>query len=387
MMKKHYFLLLVLSFAFSFASAQEDQTITITEYQLSPEFVCKTSGVKNQQLAGTCWSYATVSFLESELLRMGMGEFDFSEIWFARCAYYQKAIRFIRLQGKANFSQGGQAHDVMNVIREFGVLAEADYKGLEYGSPIHNHTEVEAGLLGYLKSIIEKKESKLTTGYRAAINGILDAYFGVAPQTVTYSGKGYTPKELAVALKLKPDDYVELTSYSHHPFYKTFDLEIPDNWSHDQYYNVPIDELVETIVYALKKGYSITWDGDVSEKTFHHVKGLAFWPEIDWDELSQEERKGYFEKPGKEKVITQELRQETFDEQTTTDDHLMHLTGVYKDQNGTRYFQIKNSWGSTSNKCGGFLYMSESFLRLKTVAVLLHKEGIPSAIQSKLNIR
>jgi len=344
----------------------------------------KTTGVKSQDRTGTCWCYATTSFLETELIRMGKGEFDLSEMFFIRNAYKTKALNYVRFHGKTNFGQGGQAHDVLNEIAENGIVPESVYSGKVYGQEKHNHSEQSTVLKGMLDGVI--KSRKPTPVWKNAYCAVLDAYLGAAPASFTYEGKTYTPESFAKNLGINPDDYIELTSYSHQSYYESFVLEVPDNWSYDGYYNLPVDDLIEVMKKAINAGYSVAWDGDMSDKGFSHKDGVALVPETDWEDMSDEVKDSVFVKPGKEKKITQEMRQEAFGNFTVTDDHLMHLTGMAKDKNGTYYFLTKNSWGPESNDFGGYLYMSESFVRLHTIAFMIHKDAVPKDIKKKLGL-
>ncbi|MCD6112708.1 MAG: aminopeptidase [Bacteroidales bacterium] len=360
-----------------------------------------TTSVKDQYRSGTCWDFATISFIESEILRNNKGEYDLSEMYVARNAYSDKAINYVRFHGKTNFGQGGQAHDVINTIKKSGIVPEDIYPGLEYGEKNHTFGEIDEILGDILKAVVKNKNHKLTTKWLEAYNSVLDTYFGSIPENFIYNDKKYTPKTFAKELGINPDDYIELTSYSHHPFYKKFILEIPDNWSKDEYYNLPIDELIDVINYALKNNYTVAWDGDVSDKGFSFRNGIAIIPEKDiknmtdternkWEKLTEREKRASlykFDKPGKEKNITQEMRQENFDNYTSTDDHLMHLTGIVKDQNGTIYYMTKNSWAPNSNKFGGYLNMSESYVRLNTIAIMINKNALPRKIAKKLKIK
>lgn len=326
----------------------------------------ETSSVKNQHRTGTCWAFATVSFLETELIRKDNEELDLSEMYLVRYTYLTKAMDYVRFHGKNNFSQGGQAHDALNEMRKHGIVPEEIYTGREYNLSFHHHGEMEAVLSGMLDGVLKNAQSKLTDVWPEAIEAVLDVYMGTPPESFDYEGKTYTPQTFAddvVGLNL--DDYVELTSYSHQPFYTHFDLEIPDNWSHDHYYNLPIDELMQVMNYALENGYSVCWDGDVSEEGFDHRGGVATL-----DDDSEE--------------VTQAMRQTTFNNWSSTDDHLMHLTGLSKDNDGTMYYKTKNSWSAQSNAYDGFLYMSEPFIKLKTVAIMIHKDAIPDEIADKL---
>jgi len=341
----------------------------------------KNTPVENQQATGTCWSFATTSFIESELIRMGKDALDLSEMYFVRYAYLDKADNYLRLHGTANFGQGGQAHDVINVVKKYGFVPEDIYKGLNYGLEIHDHSELESVLKGFLDELIKiKKPSQV---WDDAFNAILDTYLGSEVKSFDYKGKSYTPVEFARSMNFNPEDYIELTSYSHAPFYSEFVLEVPDNWSFDRYCNIPVDDLVRVVDNALDNGYTVCWDGDVSEKGFSHTNGIAVVPE----EKEKSETETAFAAPVREKTVTQELRQENFNNFSTTDDHLMHLIGTAEDQNGSRYYLTKNSWGEERNTLRGKLYMSIPYVRLHTIAILVHKDAIPEDIKLKLGLK
>jgi bleomycin hydrolase len=348
---------------------------------------------------GTCWSFATTSFIETELLRMKKGEYDLSEMYFARYCYEDKADRYVRRSGTANFGAGGQAHDVLNVVRKYGFVTDTSYTGMksEYtfakGDP-------DRKLKKYLDVVMKKKNDTISSVWKDSLNIYLDTYLGKLPSKIVVKDNALDPVTFAKSTGFNPDNYIEITSYAHVPFYKRVMIDIPDNWSQDLYYNLPIDEMMEVIKSALKKGYSVCWDGDVSEPGFSHKNGVAIAPETDvklmettdrakWESLSDKDKmtKLYaFTSPVPERNITQEKRQKSFDQQQTTDDHLMHFTGMVTDQNGTIYFKTKNSWSATSNKLGGFLNMSEAYVRLNTIAILVHKNAIPRSISSKLGL-
>ncbi len=348
----------------------------------------KRTSVKDQYRTGTCWDFATISFLESELLREGKGEFDLSEMFIVRHVYPQKAINYIRNHGKANFSPGGQSHDVIETIKKYGIVPESVYSGMQIGEKRHNHGELHSVLQQMLDGILKISGGKITPKWKEAFEAVLDVYLGKPPSQFDYNGRTYTPKsffEEVIGLNL--DNYVELTSYAHHPFYKKIRLEIPDNWMHySDYYNIPIDELEEIVDHAIKNGYSVVWDGDVSEREFSTKTGYAIVPLKGWDEKTQAERDAKITEPEPEKEIDQGMRQKTFDDFTTTDDHLMHIVGIAYNQKGTKFYLTKNS-GGTDRAYGGYVYMSRSYVRLKTVAIMVHKDSIPSEIAKKLGIK
>lgn len=337
------------------------------------------SSVKSQDRTGTCWCYSTVSFLESELLRMGKPEYDLSEMYFVKKAYEQKAMNYIKSQGKSNFSQGGQAHDVLNEIKDHGIVPESAYKGIMYDSERHNHKELSNVLTYFLDGVL--KTGQPTTVWFNAFAAILDSYLGTDPETFQVDGKSYTPNTYAKELGININDYVEITSYTDMPYYEKSILIIPDNWSNDMYYNVPLDELMSVMDYSLKEGYTFVWDGDMSDKGFSHKNNVA----IVEDDMEKE--MDYLNKPFEEKHIDADYRQAEYNNFNVTDDHLMHIVGLVKDQDGTMYYKTKNSWGTKSNEFGGFLNMSEEYMRLHTIAIMVHKNAIPKELKKKLNIK
>ncbi|MBN2745527.1 MAG: aminopeptidase [Bacteroidales bacterium] len=355
------------------------------------------TSVKNQYKSGTCWSYATVSFVETEVLRLTKDSVDLSEMYFVYHGYKAKADNYVRLQGRANFGPGGQAHDVFDIIKKYGVVHESDFPGINYGTKNHEHGEFDAVLENFLKAIIKKPNETLSPIWSQAFTQLLISYLGdplKTKQAIT------EPLVYAKNLKINPEDYIEMTSYTHHPFYEKMRLEIPDNWSYNaDYYNVPIDVLMTIIRESLQKGYSVCWDGDVSNPGFSHQNNLAILPETDvenlkglemsrWENLSAGDlmKNAFsFKTPVPEKKVSQELRQIKFDNQSVTDDHLMHFTGIVQDQNGTIYYKTKNSWGN-SNELGGYLYMSESYTRMNTVAIMIHKDALSKEILKKLGL-
>ena len=368
-------------------------------YQFTDEVKVPATSVKNQAASGTCWCFATTSFMESELLRMGKGEYDLSEMFIVRQKYINQMKDNYLRRGKGNVGQGSLSPTWMHAFEQVGIVPEEVYHGINYDSDRHNHEE----LASYVESISETaiKLRSNSPEYQELVNSLFDIYFGKVPEKFTYQGKEYTPKSFAASLGLDMNNYVELTSFTHHPYYVKFDVEVPDNWEHSLMYNLPLDEMMQTVDYALNNGYTVCWDGDVSEKGFSFTNGVAINPEVKkvedlsntdrarFEKLGEKERLEEvfkFERPYPEINVTPEVRQAGFESFVTTDDHLMHLTGIAKDQNGTKYYITKNSWGTDRNKFGGYLNMSESFVRAKTIYVMVHKDAIPKAIKGKLHL-
>jgi bleomycin hydrolase len=339
--------------------------------------------VKNQASSSTCWCFSGISFLESELLRMGKKPYDLSEMYIVRHTYEKKADMYARMHGSSTFGGGGEYGDVLTGSIEIGMVPEEVYPGLNYGETKHNHREMDAVLKGFMDAVI--KGSKLTTAWPAGLNGILDAYLGKMPETFNYGGKNYTPVSFMKELGIHPEDYIILTSFTHHPFYKPFVLEIPDNWAAGSFYNIPIDELMQVIDNSLATGYTVAWASDMSDRGFSMKEGVAIIPEKNWNEMSEEEIADVFKGPHPEKVITQEMRQKEFDNYTTTDDHGMHIVGVATDQAGDTFYKVKNSWGITG-KYDGFIFVSKPFIMLRTTNIMVNKNAIPAAIAKKLGI-
>lgn len=356
--------------------------------------------VLSQGYTGTCWSFSALSFFESEMIRKGVENPPIlSQMYIARKAYEGKAENYIRMDGKSNFSQGGAFHDIPYVFERYGIVPIEAYEGLNYGTDKHNHKEVYSVLNGYMGGVLNyvdnKGDAALSKNWKAGLSGILDAYLGEDPTTFTYEGKEYTPKSFAESTKLNMDDYVSLTSFTHFPMHEEVQLLIPDNWSNGTSYNVSMDELLEATVSALENGYTVVWGADVSEKGFNFGKGLAIVPEDEstikvrgrdnsnFSDAGASKESNAFLTPVKEITVTPEMRQEGYDNKTTTDDHGMHITGLYEEANGTRYFLVKNSWG-TGNYPEGYLYVSENYFKLKTINVYLHKDGIPKGISKKI---
>lgn len=399
-MKKFFVSALMLAFALSSVSAKDKKKTEDEGYVFTTVKELKITPVKNQNRTGTCWCFSTLGFLESELLRMGKGEYDLSEMFIVSKNYKDKAEKFVRLHGKLNYAQGGSFEDVLQAWKEYGIVPESVMNGLQYGEDMHVHNELESASRAYLDEIIKNPNRKLSTAWKKGFDGIIDAYLGTAPEKFTYNGKEYTPKSFAAELGINPDDYVSLTSYTHHPFYSEFAIEVQDNWRWATSYNLPIDELMQVFENAINTGYTIAWGADVSEKGFTR-NGIGVIPDIEsmersgsdqdrWLGLSTSEKdaeiKKMMEKPCKELEITQEMRQEAYDNYETTDDHGMQIYGIAKDQTGKKFYMIKNSWG-TDNKYKGTWYISENFVKYKTMNIVVHKDALPQAIKDKLHIK
>ncbi len=386
----------------SFVSAQEQKEDEKEKgYQFTPIKEIPVTSVKDQYRSGTCWSFSGLGFLEAEMLRLGKPEVDLSEMFIVYHAYSDKAVKYVRLQGSLSFSAGGAFHDVTNVIRKYGIVPEEVYTGLNYGEEKHVHGELDRVLLENVKAVVENPNKKISTVWQESLNNTLDNYFGELPEKFNYKGKEYTPQSFASEfIGLNMDDYVEISSYTHHPFYSKFIIEVPDNWSWDEVYNVPVNELDEIIDNAINTGFTVAWAADVSEKGFStSQKGVAVIPVIDkvnmtdaeiskWEKQKEKEKNEELyklSKPGLEKVITQEIRQIDFDNHQTTDDHGMVIVGTAKDQVGNLYYKVKNSWGDY-NDFGGYFYASKPYIKYKTMSVMVHKDAIPKNIRKKLNL-
>tara|TARA_B110000014_G_C20102194_1_gene578800 strand:- start:38 stop:1249 length:1212 start_codon:yes stop_codon:yes gene_type:complete len=376
-----------------------------SEYQFTKISELDATPVENQNRTGTCWSFSSLSFFESELIRMNKGQLNLSEMFIVRNAYIGKAINYLRMYGTFNFGQGGAFHDIPWVINRYGIVPESEYKGLNYGSETHLHEEMESMLHAMVKELSKKPQGgKLTSNWLKAYEGVVDAYLGDLPGNLddfkfTVDGKEYNPKSYADELGLNMKDYISLTSYTHHPFYEQFVLEVQDNWALQSSYNLPLDELMRVMEEGVNNGFTFAWGADVSEKGFSARDALAILPadESTIEKKGQDDK--YFNSAGAEKisnafmmpveewVVNQEERQIAFDSQETTDDHGMHITGLYKDQNGTKYFKVKNSWGTNYNDCDGYFYASFPYVRYKTMNILIHKNAIPKDIKKKLGIK
>jgi len=370
-------------------------------YQFTKIAKLDATPVESQGITGTCWSFSALSFFESELIRQGNPTPDLlSEMFIVRKAYESKAEKYVRMDGKINFSEGGAFHDIPFVIRNYGIVPKEVYTGLNYGSATHDHSELFSVLNGAMSGLLTHMQGSrngITTSWMTAMNGILDAYLGKDLKEFEFKGKKYTPKSYAKAIGLDMDQYVSLTSFTNHEMNAKCQLAIPDNWAWGDSYNVNLEDLFSATEYALKNGFTVAWGADVSEKGFSFKNGLAIVPEDpstievkgkdnkNFSDAGADKNSNAFLTPGKEVVVTPEMRQLAYDNKTTTDDHGMHIVGVYKDQNGTKYFLVKNSWG-TSNYPEGFLYVSDAYFKLKTINIYVHKEGVSPAMKKKLSL-
>lgn len=381
-----------------------------SEYKFTPIKIHDATPVLSQGWTGTCWSFSALSFLESELKRQGKGEHVLSQMFIVRKAYMGKAEKYIRMQGKANFDEGGAFHDIAWVIKRHGIVPNEVYKGKNYGMDYHNHSELSAVLKGAVGAVLEtadklKGERHLSSAWKGAVDGILDAYLGEVPEEFKYQGKKYTPKSFAEGLELNMDDYISITSFTNHAFYEKCMLAIPDNWAWGSSYNVPLDDLFDQMKYTIENDFTFAWGADVSEKGFNYREGLAIVPadpstiitkgnsNKNFSDAGASKKATCFDKPMEELEITQELRQEAYDNKTTQDDHGMHATGMVKDQNGKIYFLIKNSWGTKSNdyddatkKYDGYFFASEAYMKYKTINIYIHKDALMPELKKKLNI-
>ncbi len=387
--------------AYAEAPADSSATDSTKTFIFTDVINLPSTSVKDQNKSGTCWCFAGTSFYEDEIRKNGGDSLDISEMFTVRQCYRDKAERFVRMYGQTNFGAGGSAMDVPYVWKRYGAVPEEVYNGLQYGEDKHVHGELDAVLAAYLKEIVKKPNKKLSKAWMKGIEAILDAYLGPVPEKFEYKGKTYTPKSYAESLPLNPDDYVSVTSFTHHPYYEEFAVEVPDNWLWEKSYNVPLDELKAIVDNSLAQGHTLVWAADVSEGGFKWTKGVALMPkgksesDMDgtelsrWVKLSDKDRmdeKYNFEGPVEEITVTPELRQEMFDSQETTDDHGMEITGTATDQFGNRYYKVKNSW-DTNQVYDGYFYVSEPYFLAKTMDILVHRNAVPKETAKKLGLK
>ena len=353
--------------------------------------------VKDQNRTGTCWCFSGISFLESEAIKKGApADLDLSEMFVVSKSYTDRAIKFVQLDKNLHFGPGSDFGDLLYVLGRDGIVPNSVMPGLNYGETGHVHGELTGVLRAYVNAVAGNPNRKLSTAWVKGLNNVIAAYLGEIPQNFTYEGKEYTPKTYAESLGLNPDDYIAFTSFTHHPFYGQFAIEVMDNWRFTQYYNVPLEEMMEIMDYAIENGYTVGWTSDMTEKSWGE-NGLAIIPDVEanmgagsdearWIGVSKEEKEAALynlKSPGKEKEITQEMRQIAYDNKETTDDHAMHIYGIAKDQNGTKYYMVKNSWGEFGDY-NGHNYASEAYVKYKTMNILVNKKAVPAHILEKL---
>ena len=341
--------------------------------------------IKNQQITGTCWSFSAASYIESEAINNGMPKLDLSEMFVVRNIYIDKALNYVRRQGTTQFGEGALGTDFLQAAEKYGLVPEWVYQARE-ADAAHDHREMVHLLKSYLDGVIENPAKKLSKQWLNGYKGILDAYLGEAPEEFEFDGKNYTPISFAKeVVKFDIYDYLYLTSFTHEPYYKPFVLQVPDNFSSASYYNVPLNEMMNAINYALDQGFTLEWDADASEEGFSGSKGIAIVPEKAWNEKSKEEKDSTLVLTENEKEISEELRQEQYENYLTTDDHLMHIIGYANDQDGKLYYIVKNSWG-TKRGYDGYVYVSSSYMKLKTISIIVNKEGVSKDLKKKLEL-
>jgi bleomycin hydrolase len=345
-----------------------------------------TTSIKTQGSSGTCWSYSTNSFLESEMIRLGKQPVELSQIYSARNVYVEKGINYVRMHGAVTLGDGGALHDVINMYKKYGTVPREVYTGLNYGTDKNKFGEMSALIEGLLAAVVKNPNGELTPNWQKAYAAVIDSYLGKVPENFAYKGKNYTPQSFAKeVVGINPDEYVEISSFTTSPYYQKTTMMVPDNWSFDQIYNVKVNDMTDVIDNALKKGYTVAWATDVSEKSFSWKNGVAYVPTKKFDDMTAEEKADMFNGPKPEPEITPEMRQAAFDNYTTTDDHGMHIIGLAKDQTGREYYIVKNSWGET-NDYKGFLFVTKNFVKYKTTALMVNKGGIPTDLAKKLGV-
>lgn len=388
---------LILIFAATFlqVSAFAKEELKFTVVKENP-----ITSIKDQNRSGTCWCFTGTSFLESEAIRINSIKDttkypDFSEMFTVSKSYQDRADKYIRMDGNMSFSAGSECEDVLHIVKEYGIVPQTVQPGLNYGTLLPVHGELDATTLAYVQAINKKPNKTLSTAWKKGFTGIINAYLGECPETFQYEGKTWTPASYRDYYKINPDDYVSLTSFTHHPFYSRFALEVCDNWRADRAYNVPLDELINALFYAIEHGYTATWGGDVSEEGFSrtgyarlidHKKNSSHGSDKErWVGKGKDNKEEVNTLPVEEEV-TQESRQKDFDIKSTTDDHGMHAFGIAKDQYGNKYIMVKNSWGKTG-KYKGIWYLSEAYTKAKVLDIIVHKDALPKSLKKKLGIK
>ncbi len=378
-MKQLLFPLLLLAFSLNYSIAQTDEPYAFKEYKQAAA-----TPVKSQGQTGTCWAFSTASFLESEALRLGKGEADLSEMFVVRNIYRMKCENYVRRQGTAQFGEGGLSHDMLNAVKKFGIVPESIYPGRKDGSKPFNHSKLEKTLKEKCVAFAQQgKDGKLDPKWLEQIDELLDQEFGPVVNKFSYEGAVFTPQTYRDFLGINPDDYVTITSFTHHPFWGKFILEIPDNWANGEFYNLPLDDMMRCATYAIEKGYTLEWDADVSNMGFSAGNGIAIAPKTTWKDKSASARTNAFKVWEPEQKITQEYRQQLFDSQETMDDHLMHIVGVADEKHSGIYFVVKNSWGEISD-FKGYVYTSHAYMELNTISFTLPKSALPQDVRRRL---
>lgn len=374
---------------------KKNKTQTVEPYRFETVIENPITSVKNQATSGTCWCFSGISFIESEILRATGEECDLSEMFVVSNAYYDRALKYVRLHGNLSFSPGSSFSDVLAVLETYGIVPDKEMPGLNYGTNQHVHFEMDEVLKAIVSALIKNPNQRLTKAWRKGFRDMTAAYLGVIPESFIVDGKSYTPKTYMASLGIDPANYVDISSWTHHPFYETMTIEVPDNWRARQAYNVPLDDMIAIIDNAIQNGYTVAWASDVSESGFT-ATGVGVIPDaasitresdkVRWIGSSKDGGLPlYAQTPCKELEVTQEMRQDAFDDYSTTDDHGMHIFGLAKDQNGTEYYMVKNSWGN-AGPYNGIWYVSKAFVRYKTIDIVINKNAIPSDIKTKLHL-
>ncbi len=383
------------------AVAQRSNPLADAEFTFTTVKANPVTSVKDQANSGTCWAYSTISFLESEAIRLaGIKDTadypDFSEFFVVSHSYMDRAEKYVRLDGNLTFSAGSEADDVLHIVRDYGIVPQSEMTGMNYGTTLPAQSELDAVLRGYISAVAKNPNRTLTTAWKPGFQAILDAYLGKYPETFTVNGTEYDPFSYRDAMKINPDDYITLGSFSYQPYYEWCPLEVSDNWRWDVLYNIPLDEFMEVLDAAIMNGYTVAWGTDVSHAGFTR-DGLGIFIDVEASSApgSDQERWVGKEEDGAddkapvvivEEEVSEQSRQEDFDNKTITDDHGMHIFGIARDQDGKKYYMVKNSWGN-SGKYHGIWYVTESFVKAQSMDIMLHKSALPKDLKKRLGIR